>query len=453
MALTLQLTDGTTTLDLIANAAYALAYNEWVPAVSRIKANYMAGSDEYEDVIEQIPITVRGATGSAALANLDAIVRLLVQAERWRRGENVAAVRMQWLPTASGMANPVEAIVLGVAPGEQLIYAPPQMIDFANYEIPGVVIKLQRRGRWLANSESSAASASTTNGDLATISLGSALNLPSPTRLTVTNFGYGKSTGGRMRNAILLLAETSTDIAIINAESMAYGRWTSVADSAAAARNTNVLRYTPTSLGEDWSTGSGAVSLTSGMNLLAVFANVRNSTSTDFRFHLRVDSDLPNNFTPWVYVKAESVAYPRWVFCGLVPKSGAVTNVYVSAVASAASSYMDIDTIVLADARTVKIFGIDGPSETDLNFSCALATLDVNHNLLTLPAPTAVSGSIPAPHQGDIIFSTKAASLYGLLLGTGDTSNAFGLKWRQYSGGVAANVWTAYRRTAYITPL
>jgi len=452
----LKLTDGTTTLDFINNAAYALEYNAWAPNVSSLKSNYLAGSDEYEDVVEEIPLTVRGATGSAALANLEAIARLLVQAERWRRGENVAAVRMQFQPCSSTMPSPLEAIVLGNAPGERILYVPPSITDYQNYEIYGVKVKLLRRGRWLANSEVNVTTAAYSNGELATISIGNALQLPSPTRLVIQDVGYGKSSGGRFRSSLFLLAELSTDIIIVNAETMAGGVWTSVADTGASARASNVLRYTPAGTGVSSSGTSGALTLTSATDLVAVYANVRNSTTISFRIRIRLDSNVVNaSYTPWVYIPAAASQYPRWIFCGLVSKKQSIQNMYIEAVASAAASYLDIDTLVLADARTVKIFGIEGPGDAEPNLYSSPYTLYVDHNLLSYPSPTALLENLaPVPHQGDIILNTKAATLYGLHLGTGDT-NGGGIRWRQYNNSysiIISNVWTVYRRASYITP-
>jgi hypothetical protein len=116
-----------------------------------------------------------------------------------------------------------------------------------------------------------------------------------------------------------MLAELSTDIVIVNAESLANaGIYTSVADSGRNARNTNVLRCTFALHGETTSNGSGALSLTSATDLVAVYANVRNSTTVDYAFRIRVDSEMIPQYTPWNLVAAESSQYPRWFFCGFV---------------------------------------------------------------------------------------------------------------------------------------
>jgi len=241
--------------------------------------------------------------------------------------------------------------------------------------------------------------------------------------------------------------------ALYDAEGLASGTYTSVNDAAANARNTNVLRYTPGTTVEIYSASSGAITLPTATDLIAVFANVRHSTTTDFSFRIRIDSDIYNQFTPPVKIIHQAAVWPRWYFCGFVAKKNAIVDMYVASIASAASSFFDIDTIVLADARLVHIIGLPGASETELNSLIALATLDVNHARLTLPQPTALAGTRPIQHD-ELIFYTKAQALYPLLLETGGLNESVGNKWRQHAtaDGVQLNTWTVYRRTAYLIP-
>jgi hypothetical protein len=112
-----------------------------------------------------------------------------------------------------------------------------------------------------------------------------------------------------------------------------------------------------------------------------------------------------------------------------------------------------MDTVVLADARSVHIISLPGVGEDELTSLAALSTLDVNHARLTLPQPTALAGVRPIQHD-ELIFYTKAQALYPLLLATGGGSAALGNEWRQASAAdaVQSNTWTVYRRTAYLVP-
>ncbi len=291
------------------------------------------------------------------------------------------------------------------------------------------------------------------NGDLVTIGMGNAVALPSPTRLSVTNFGYGASAGGRFYNSLILLAEAATDIQIVNAETGAGGAFTSVDGSAKNARNTNILRYTAADTNEATSATLGAPAIPNAANLLAVYANVRPSASVGFQLRARVDSDIYNAYTPWAKVPAYSgILHPYWVCLGFVPKKNAITAMYLGVKATAAAGVVDIDTVVVCDARTVQVIELDGPSDTENVSAVGAATLEVNHNLLSLPTPTAIVGTRPVTPNGDLVLMTKAATLYALLLSTGDNKNLSGDRWRQTDVTVLRNTWTAYRRTAYLTP-
>jgi hypothetical protein len=460
----LVITDGTDTVTIQNGLGtptnYQLVRGEWAPAVPGWRDSPLSGREEYNEVEEEFALNITDTTADGVWSRLDTLVRLLDKADRWRRGENVSAVLIKYAPQGSlisSTADPLQWVIKGRALGDKTsgVKLPVTTNDAGMiFSINDVGVRVLCQGMKKVDTEDSDASTSTTNGDLATINLAGAIGVPSPTRLTITNFCWGKSSGSRFRNSIVMLAELSTDIVIVNAESLANaGIYTSVADSGRNARNTNVLRCTFALHGETTSNGSGALSLTSATDLVAVYANVRNSTTVDYAFRIRVDSEMIPQYTPWNLVAAESSQYPRWFFCGFVSKKGSITNIYMGADALNGSSSFDTDTIVLCDARAVKVFGIDGPGDGSLNFVADAYTFDLNHNLLTSPAPTVLAGVIPVPPQGDIILNTKSANLYGLLLGTGDRGNIAGDKWRQSNGAsVYSNVWTAFRRQAYLTP-
>lgn len=147
----LRLTDGTTTLDLMDITNYGVPYNAWTPKVARRRRSQMGGNGPYENVIEEIPLHVRGASAAAALANLAALAEMLDQAERWSLGEDVAAVWLQYQPTNS-TGDVVQAVVVGDAGDLPLVGLSPRVNDAANYEIEGITLYLERRGLWLAQS-------------------------------------------------------------------------------------------------------------------------------------------------------------------------------------------------------------------------------------------------------------------------------------------------------------
>ncbi|MBK8434523.1 MAG: hypothetical protein IPL28_25945, partial [Chloroflexi bacterium] len=146
------LTDGTTTLDLNDTTNYGVTYDQWAPAVGGLREDVLGGYSPYVDVSESIPLHVRGATGAAAMANLAAVGKLLDQAERWARGERVAAVQLWYMPTNSTLGGYLKAVVLGRSGGEGWMGLSPRVNDAANYEIPGVVLEIKRTNPWLMDS-------------------------------------------------------------------------------------------------------------------------------------------------------------------------------------------------------------------------------------------------------------------------------------------------------------
>lgn len=144
----LRLTDGTATLTLTDNVSYAIRDMEWRPKVARRLQSQMGGAGLYANVIEEIPLHVRGATGATALANLAAVANMLDQAERWARGEMVAPIILEYLPANSAATDYYKAVVVG-APGDTFWDLSPRMNSDQNHELDGITLYLERRGLWL----------------------------------------------------------------------------------------------------------------------------------------------------------------------------------------------------------------------------------------------------------------------------------------------------------------
>ena len=89
---TLSISDGTTTVNLISGNALYLAAGGWPLAVSPPQISDLGGRGPYDDVTETITVT---ATGANAIPDLRNTLRLLDQARRWARGEDVTAVTLR----------------------------------------------------------------------------------------------------------------------------------------------------------------------------------------------------------------------------------------------------------------------------------------------------------------------------------------------------------------------
>src|SRR4051812_30642710 len=96
----LVLTDGTTTVTFSDGANGSTNYppqaGGWAPNVAALNQSLLGGRGPYTDVVEEITINVRGATAALCYSNLDALVRLLDQADRWwLRAENISPVLLK----------------------------------------------------------------------------------------------------------------------------------------------------------------------------------------------------------------------------------------------------------------------------------------------------------------------------------------------------------------------
>lgn len=464
----LVITDGTTTITVQDGSGgatnYPLVRDGWAPAIAGLRASPLGGVSPYEDVAETMLIEVNGSTAANALANLATLQRVLEQAARWFRGEAVAAVLVKFAPhgsTISSSAAPLQAAILGGAAGpmDPGLRLSPRWDELGrNYVIPNVVLAFNRRGLWLLAEETSPTDTEN-NGEIAQVTFAAgAQNVLSPTKVKLTNFGYYKSTGTRYHGGFLIVGDAAggDPMAIGNAETGTASGFTSVTPSGSTnPRNTNVLRYTPASTSPALS-GSIMNPLFPGNPQLAgVFINVRPSTTVSFNVRARLDSDLENQYTPLVLIPAVSTQYPRWVFLGLVPIDNGVNFTYLEVTASAASSSLDIDTVVVIDALNTQVIALIGPGDSDTNGTAGTTTLQADHALLDFPMPSVAGTTRAVPYGGDPVIMTKAAVVDMLLLVTGGGTGANGDEYRQANSGsdaVLSNVWTLYRRPAYLVP-
>lgn len=463
----LVISDGTTTCTIQDGSGgstnYPLVRDGWAPAIAGLRASPLEGYTPYEDVTETLTIEINGASATAALANLVTLRKLLEQAERWYRGENETAVLIKFAPqgsTVSATATPLQAAILGGAVGGAGVRLSPRWDEVGrNYVIPDVQVSIVRRGLWL-QAEESIASSATDNGDLVTLTFAAgAQNEYSPVRMTLTNTGYGKESTGWSHGGYLLLGNqvsAAASIAILNAEGATATDYTSVVPAGSThPRNTNVLRYTPSGTTETLS-GALAFTLPAATTLMAVFANIRPSATVAFSVRALVSSVTEGYYTPPVAIPANSTQYPRWVFLGLAPSNSAV-NVYLAITAAAASSSLDIDSIVICDARAVQVLTMVAPGDSDVTPPNVLTvgTLTVDHGLLTYPEPRVTVGAARQPYNGDAVFVNRTATVYGVLLMTGLGSSTNGDEYRianTSTDALYANTWTLYRRPAYAVP-
>jgi hypothetical protein len=213
-----------------------------------------------------------------------------------------------------------------------------------------------------------------------------------------------------------------------------------------------VLRYTPGGTTESTS-ATTAISVTSGTlgrGLMAVFANIRNnSTTTSFlvRAQLITSGTSKSAYTPLVYVAPYvGSAGANWVFLGLVAFTGA-SFIKISATASAAAGSIDFGATCVVDVLYPSTHIFTYQPQTD---STVITTVEVNHASLTLPQPYTSGGGYNFNTSGNISMSSIAQNVAMVTLVTSPAND----DWRQNNGAgaVNANTFDALRYSAYLSP-
>lgn len=450
----LELTDGTTTCTFANGSGtvpnYPLARDGWAPKVTRQNRSEMG--NPYERVLEEIPCTIIDTTAAAVYARLSALVRLLDQAGRFARGENVTPVLIKYAPqgsTVASTATPYQAMVLGVPNDfDNLLSLPANWNAAGNLFQMEVTVRFVREGLWLCSTQS--ANAAADNGSLGgPIDLTAAVDNLSPTKLSLTNV-FSRSD---LPSGFLALTDTAGSIVVVNAEGMATGvLYTSVADGGNYALNTNILRYSPADTTLQRSSATSAISGFTGKQI-AVYINARiSSGSTSYSIRVRFGTGATVLFdeTPLKAIPATSA--PQWFCVGVISLQYIPTYMDIVLQASAGSGQLDIDSVVIVDVGSpnTKVIGLDWKAYT----SSSTVTVTVDHRLLTGISPLISDASVALVAwgwRGDVIFETKLRYVYWLLMRTGGASTA--TRWRTESGAaVHSNTVTATRSIAYLVP-
>lgn len=433
---------------------YRLAYGKWAPRIARLRTDTLGGRGPYTDETEEMILNIHGATAADAYAKLQTLIQVIDQVKRWKRGETGAtAVVLKYSPanaTISSAASPLQATLLDgdlVLPGD---------FNAGDPVIVGIRLTVKRLGEWLHTTDTHA-SAATTNGDVASIAMTGALNWPGPTKIQVSGI-VSQVQGIEMRH-YLALADAVNGITIFNAENAATGadaQWSAVADAAAYARNTNVLRFTPDDTAEHESAEinialAGANAMPDG--LMAIYACVRNNSSTaTFRVRVRCSSLLYTS----VYTSPKvigAISTPQWVCLGLI-SAEQWNKAYINIAASEADESLDIDTLVFV-SQAVNTAVLSFTLSNGAGAPVSGDTLEIDHRLLTAIAPKITTTAVlpvTQAYDSDAVVTLKAATVYALLMATGGVT-AFN-RWRQEaSAAVLTNVVTLVRHAAYVTPV
>ena len=450
----LVITDGTTTVTIADGSGgasdYILAPEDWAPKIARLNPSEMGLA--YTDVMEEMTISIKGATAAAATNNVAVLNRLIDQAERFARNENVAPVLVKYAPqgsTIASTATPYQALILGLPAGAGPIDLPPVWSETgATFIVARATLSFMRSGLWLFSTQS--ANAAKDNGELGgPIDLTAAVDNLSPTKLSLTNV-FSRSD---LPSGFLALTDTVGAITLVNAESMATGvLYTSVADGGRYALNTNVLRYSPADTTLQRSLATSAIAGFTGKTI-AVYVNARvSSGTTTYAIRVRFGTGVTVLFDETPLKAIPATSSPQWFCVGVIALQYIPTVMDIVLQASAGSGALDIDSIVIVDvsAPNTKVIGLDWKAYT----TSSTVTVTIDHRLLTGISPLISDSGVALiawGWRGDVIFETKARYLYWLLMRTGGASTAE--RWRTESGAVVhANTVTATRSIGYLVP-
>lgn len=474
----LAITDGTTTIVLQdavrGTPAYLLdALEHWVPSIPALSENSLANRGPFSDAEEELPIIISGTTPADITAKRSTLLRLLDQARRWQRGENVAAVTMQYVPAGSALyssGSPLQAAVLGRVGDDAGIPIAPfeKTHDSRNAWIQQIAVRLRRRGQWLGPVESVSSSAAA-SGSRQHIAFASSHPEFSPLKIVLDNLTPGAALV--MKDSFILAARnksgtgdvTGSYLQSLAANGMTATAWTAVAD---AANNpfggTNILRYTPT--GTAFST-SGILTLTIPLTTcknIYVYATIRNNNATrTFQLlPLFVSAGGTRTLIGTPILIDTSTTQPRVVCLGGIsfpvdeqnlPSATYPTFKLQAAVSSITGApTLDIDNLVFvgmddegSNVIAVKTFTF--PNQANIDFTFDPQALTLPHPTATLDY-TAVTDSLS--YEGNLWSNTLLQRVTLVWLATQ------GANWRFANN---ANVlqtftFTATRRLAYLTP-
>lgn len=463
----LVLSDGSTTVTfadgLGGQTNYAPARGRWPLKIAGIRRNQLGGRGRYADVIEEFDINIRDTTADLCYQRLDTLVRLLDQAERyavWR--EPLNSVTLRYAPQGSTVAStavPYEALVLGRVGDEDLsavalpaTYADAGMI----YEIRGIHIRILRRGAWLyPTADNPGASGASANPTVMTRTYSQNHPISSPVGLSIG--GFNRSTTPTIWGGLLMVASGANDIQIIEAETMATGVFTSVADAANNARGGSVLRYTPVLTG---AIKTAAVSVSNPFPNqplpFALYAAVRNNGAPTYTIAANAIVGGASNAVTPPYTVDASTTSPRLVFLGTFVATN-LSKISLTVGTSATGSTLDIDYLILVCLRdeTVSVVAYD-----DLNISGMAAgavTLEAQFQGYAdrdplFYAKDSGGGRLPITYRGSMPFANIGDTVYALWTATNGTS---GTSWRYVTTApaVLSVTLTAMRNRAYLSPI
>lgn len=345
--LTLRITDGDETFDLVDNISFSLAEGGWSPSVAFRRISQLAGYGPYGPVEEQISLWVYGERPAETINNLQRLVNMMDQADAWSLGDRVNAVRLQVQIQGSELAEPLESVILGrVSDDAPLIVNPPTFNDTLTvYQIGPITLRFLRQGLWYGEEIEGDSNAQATPS-IFTIDMREEDSALSPTRIELRGFSPGTAMmgGGLVAlTGVSRFASYGVNLGVYAAANMTSTEFAAVDDSAHLAHGDDVMRINAAA----HQTGALTVAnIHADVARVSVFAAVRNNNAgTSWNIRAK-SSGFVTTVDRWQ--KLEEGTDPQLVWVGTLSNQvGAHVNIGIEVETADSTGTLDINYLAI----------------------------------------------------------------------------------------------------------
>lgn len=445
------------------NSPYSLKWGGWAPKVANIIYDGMGNKSVYEDVDEEMTITIKGATASAIMASAEVLVALVNQGKLWFDGrgqQGDPAIEIVYEVSDSLLTNPLQTYIIG-PPSSGPIIAYPNHFDAIEdgLSLSPVKLRFKRDGAWYGDVDTKTHSAVTQNGTAA-ITFDDLLSHPCPFTLQLDGMN---TSNAPMQNCALLLSDAD------EADTLEYkdgsggtkisasNTYAAFNDSANDARDNFVGRITASAVKETVIRYTLDTSI--DQQLIGVFAVMRVNNSarnwTLFAYSKTGRGHTNGASRPKIVLDGADSTQPQVIFLGYLfspLKTGAHSNLFVNMVVDSISGSptFDIDCIVAIGldkqySRTLTLLPTD--EANNLNYLFLAPYDDESANPFAYAYGSA-SAVFMLDWRGDMWLCSTGNKASGFFLATRGSAWV----WTNSGGVPFAFDWTWKRTKTYLTP-
>ncbi|MBX3056933.1 MAG: hypothetical protein KF770_10715, partial [Anaerolineae bacterium] len=422
-------------INLNDGTSYALAQG-WTPAVAPMRRSRLAGGGPYADVREDIPLRVFGSSAPNTLAALRALVDAADQATRWKAGEEITPVLLNYRMSGSGLGANLSVPVWGAVDEASLRLSPTFNEDINAYEISPVILRLRRPGQWIGVAETPNSVGAFTHPNVFSIPFAS----NQQRRLMPLKLEIGNMLGSRdvSSNPIgssgyLLVASHGNKIKKLEAEAATAtaagsGTFNNVAD--ANASGGQIRRLQPTSAGNYTLTFTVSPEFHVDASAIYVLAVVVRNNSATINYQVQATLYRNSSFgyadktTPAIIIDT-STFLPRIIQLGPIEtakRPDRIRLTFTPSSTSGSGNQLDVDVMVALQItdptdRMVALLNINRNDSTAVVGDLVLEDRVLTHRLPTV-REFVVGGEYTPGYRGDIYLLTTGDRVAVCLLGT-----------------------------------